>query len=145
MSHSHMPGHASGKSHQHDGHPLVGHLVPLWILFATGGALIVLTIITVAAHSVDLGEFNIVFALVIAAIKATLVGLYFMHLRWDRPFNQLVFVGSIVFVLLLMIFCMMDSKQYQPELVGGNPSMVQMTIDKEAPTAPIAKQAPVLR
>jgi len=146
---SHSPGHASGGhatgAHPHGDHPLVGHLVPLWILFATGTVLIILTVVTVAAHAIDLGEFNIVIALAIAVVKATLVGMFFMHLRWDRPFNQLVFVGSVIFVVLLLWFCMMDTKQYQQELVVGNPKLSQAVLDTQAPTAPIAAEAPRYR
>jgi cytochrome c oxidase subunit 4 len=137
--------HSHGSGHQGEEHPLVGHLVPYWILFGTGAALIVLTVITVAVRYIDLGELNIWIAVGLAAIKATLVGLYFMHLRWDKPFNQLTLVGSIVFVVLLMLFTLLDSKQYEADLVVGNPDGVQTELAAKAPTAPITKQAPQIR
>lgn len=131
------------EAHGHgDGHPLVGHLVPISTLVATGTVLLVLTVITVAVRYIDLGEMNLAVALGVAVVKATLVGLYFMHLRWDRPFNQLMFVGSIVFVVLLMAFCLMDTKQYEATLRGGNPAQVQTILNESAPTAPIASQVP---
>ena len=139
-NHSHAHGAAHGEEH-----PLVGHLVPFWILFATAGALLVLTVITVAVRYVDLGEANIWIAIGVAAVKATLVGLYFMHLRWDRPFNQLTLVGSIIFVVLLMLFCLLDSGQYRSQLVVGNPDGVQTELGQKAPNAPITKQAPQIR
>ncbi|MFO0828060.1 MAG: cytochrome C oxidase subunit IV family protein [Phycisphaerales bacterium] len=133
--------HAGGHGHANAGdHPLVGHLVPISTLLMTGGALLLLTVITVSAHYIDAGELNIVIALTIAAIKATLVGLYFMHLRWDRPFNQLVFVGSVLFVVLLMAFCTLDTRQYERTLNKGNPKLVQETLDKYAKDAPIASK-----
>ena len=138
----------SNHSHAHagaDDHPLVGHLVPLWILFATATVLLVLTIITVAVRYVDLGEANIYIAIGIAGVKATLVGLYFMHLKWDRPFNQLTLVGSIAFVVLLIWFTMLDSKQYEPQLIRGNPTGVQTELGQKAPDAPIAKQNQLIR
>lgn len=140
-SHAHTHGHAGHG----DEHPLVGHLVPQWILFATAAALLVLTVITVAVRYVDLGEANIYIAIGIAGVKATLVGLFFMHLKWDRPFNQLTLVGSIVFVVLLMWFTMLDSKQYESTLVVGNPSGVQNELGQKAPDAPIAKHTQQLR
>ena len=76
-------------AHAHDHHG-VGHIVPYRILVATGGALFVLTWVTVAVARVNLGEANIFVALAIAAFKASLVALFFMHLRWDRPFNTLL-------------------------------------------------------
>jgi cytochrome c oxidase subunit 4 len=135
------PSH-SHSSHGHGEQPLVGHLVPMSTLIGTGLGLILLTVVTVAVVEVDLGELNIVIALAIAAFKATLVCLYFMHLRWDKPFNQLMFFGSILFVLLLMLFCLMDVGQLRKTIRGGNPVGVQNVLDAEAPNAPIAKNKP---
>lgn len=141
-NHSHAH---SGHGHAGDDHPLVGHLVPLWVLFATGTVLLILTIITVAVRYVDLGEANIYIAIGIAGVKATLVGLFFMHLKWDKPFNQLTLVGSVLFVVLLMWFTMLDSKQYEGTLVRGNPSGVQNELGQKAPDAPLAKSAQQFR
>ena len=65
----------------------VGLLVTVWI------ALMIGTWLTVSATSVDLGALNIWIGLAIATGKAVLVGLYYMHLRWDKPFNALVFLS----------------------------------------------------
>jgi len=132
---SHDHGHPHGEAH-----PLVGHLVPYSTLFATGGALLVLTVITVAARYVDLGEANIYLAIGIAVVKATLVSLFFMHLRWDRPFNLMVLVGSMLFVVLMMIFCMMDVGQYMNTENKGNPAAVQSYLDANAPFAPVTSK-----
>ncbi len=144
-SHTHSHGSKHSPSGAGEVHPLVGHLVPFWILFATGGALIALTVITVAVRYVDLGEANIYIALGVAGIKATLVGMFFMHLKWDRPFNQLTLIGSVLFVVLLMLFTILDSKQYEATLVPGNPDGVQTELGKTAPNSPIAQQAPQIR
>ena len=139
---------ASHSSHSHDGHghgdghPLVGHVVPLSLLFATGLALIALTVVTVAVRYVDVGEFNIWIALGVAVVKAALVVLIFMHLRWDRTFNLLTLVGSILFVVLLIAFLMMDVHQYERQLTPGNPKAVAEPLAKDAPYAPIASQNP---
>jgi cytochrome c oxidase subunit 4 len=137
---------ASGShaAHAHgghgDGHPLVGHLVSYSTLLGTGLALLVLTVITVAVRYIDLGEANIYIAIGIAVVKATLVSLFFMHLRWDRPFNLMVLVGSMLFVVLMMIFCMMDVGQYEPTINKGNPKAVQSFLDSNAPFAPVTKK-----
>lgn len=134
---------SSHNDHAHgDGHPLVGHVVPLSLLLATGLSLIALTVVTVAVRYIDVGEFNIWIALGVAVVKAVLVVLIFMHLRWDRSFNLLTLVGSILFVLLLIGFAMMDVHQYQRQLVAGNPKTVAETLAKDAPYAPIASQNP---
>ena len=134
-----MSSHAAhGHSHGHgEQHPLVGHLVPYSTLFATGGALLVLTVITVAARYIDLGEANIYLAIGIAVVKATLVSLFFMHLRWARPFNLMVLVGSMLFVVLMMVFCMMDVGQYMGQENQGNAKQVQTYLDANAPFAPV--------
>ena len=73
----------------------------------------------------------------LGAIKATLVALFFMHLRWDKPFNQLVFFGCIVFVMLLIALTVLDTGEYGPTVYDGNPSDVQAALDSNAPDAPI--------
>ena len=134
------------SSSTHDHHPgggnqpIVGHLVSIPILVWTTLALLVLTVLTVAVRYVDVGEFNIVIAIGIAVVKATLVALFFMHLWWDRPFNQIVFVACIAFVILLIALTVVDTKQNAPTLYDGNPALVQEVLDAKAPEAPIAKQ-----
>ena len=63
-------------------HEQVGHVVPLPLLGAVIGALIVLTWLTVFVTNFDLGSLNIFIALGIAVVKGALVVLFFMHLRW---------------------------------------------------------------
>jgi cytochrome c oxidase subunit IV len=60
--------------------------------------LITLTVITVAITSIELSAFNTAAALLIASFKATIVLLYFMHLRFD----QRVFLIMTVLVLALV-------------------------------------------
>jgi cytochrome c oxidase subunit 4 len=77
----------------------------------------VLTVVTVAVTSIDLGgQANLVIAMAIATIKAGLVVTYFMHLRWDRPFHTLVFVGSLLFVSLFISMTLLDKSEYEPDI-----------------------------
>jgi len=131
--------HHADHAHGHEPHPEVGHVVPVRYLYAAGLALLVLTVVTVAVRYVDLGEANMPVALGIALVKATIVALIFMHLRWDRPFNLLVLVGSILFVLLLIAFASMDVHQYEPSIFTGNAPEAQATLDANAPGAPVAQ------
>ena len=71
-------------------------------------ALLFLTIVTVGASYVDLGPANIVVALLIATTKASLVGLFFMHLLHDKPINGMVLVAGFMFLGLLLSFCLLD-------------------------------------
>ncbi|MCP3902748.1 MAG: caa(3)-type oxidase subunit IV [Planctomycetes bacterium] len=107
-------------SHDHG----VGHIVPVRILVATGFGLLVLTWITVFVAGIDLGEANIYVALGIAVLKATLVALFFMHLRWDRPFNAIVFVSAVGFVALFLALAMTDSAEYQADIHPGDAKAV---------------------
>jgi cytochrome c oxidase subunit 4 len=131
--------HHAHHAHGDEAHPEVGHVVPVRYLYAAGLALLVLTVVTVAVRYVDLGEANMPVALGIALVKATIVALIFMHLRWDRPFNLLVLVGSILFVLLLIAFASMDVHQYEPTIFTGNAPEAQATLDANAPGAPVAQ------
>lgn len=73
-------------------------------------ALLILTGLTVGASFLNLGsnEANVVVALAIATIKATLVALFFMHLRWDRPVNAIIAVTGFLFLGILLLFDFLD-------------------------------------
>lgn len=88
-------------------------LVGVWIALMFG------TWLTVSASNVDLGPLNIWIGLGIATGKAALVALYYMHLRWDKPFNTFVFLAAFFFLFLFIGFAMMDTGQYQVDLIPG--------------------------
>ena len=112
-----MSHHAETVAHD-PRQPLVGHLVGPPILIATCLALLVLTVVTVyTAWYIDLGPLNLWIAMAIAGLKGTLVCLYFMHLRWDRPFNIVVFVGCLAFVVLFIGLTLTDSVSYKNDLI----------------------------
>lgn len=97
-------------------HHGVAHVVPVPVLLAVFAALMVLTVVTVAATWVDLGAWNLWIAMGIAALKAMLVALYFMHLRYDHPFYALVFVTGLVFLALFISLALLDTMEYQPDV-----------------------------
>jgi cytochrome c oxidase subunit IV len=74
------------------------------------GGLICLTVATVLAAGVDFGSpvFNTVIALLVATAKASLVALFFMHLRWDKPINAMIFVSTLAFLGLLLMLTLID-------------------------------------
>lgn len=100
---------------RHDEHAHgLAHVATAKSLVATGGALLVLTLVTVLATKIDFGaNINLAIAMVIAVTKATLVILYFMHLRYDRLFHTVVFTSAIAAAALFVGFALMDSSQYQ--------------------------------
>ena len=116
----------------HDGG--IGHVVPVKFLAFICGILLFLTAVTVWVSRYDFTEINIaemgiITALAVATVKATIVGLYFMHLRWDRPFIGFIFVGSILFVVLFIGIALTDSLEYQPEVIEGNTPKVTEALD----------------
>jgi len=109
----------SHSANEHAHHGGLAHIMPRRVLLGVWGALMVLTVLTVTAHSVDFGgNMNLVVAMAIATVKATLVLLFFMHLLYDRRFHLLFFVGSLVFVFLFVSFALLDSGQYQPDIAA---------------------------
>lgn len=103
----------------HEAHPAVGHVVPLRTLVGVLLVLLALTVATLAVTLVDLGPLNVLLALAIAVVKGSLVLLYFMHLRWDRPFNAVVLISALVFFMIFVGLALMDAWHYQSELIPG--------------------------
>lgn len=117
-------------SHAH-AHPHAGPGPKVYA--AVLAALLVLTVITVAAAGVDFGEWNIVIALLIASVKGSLVALFFMHLKNDK-FNALVFLTGISFLAILLIFTLFDISSRKTVLPGNLKAPVV-----EFPGAPLNK------
>jgi cytochrome c oxidase subunit 4 len=104
----------SAAEHHDDDHHGISHVASVKVLLGTGGSLLVLTLVTVLATKVDFGaNINLAIAMAIAVLKATLVVLFFMHLKYDRLFHSVVFVGAILAASLFVGFTLMDSDQYQ--------------------------------
>jgi len=105
---------ADHAEHHDDHENEISHVASVKTLVGTGGTLLLLTILTVAATKIDFGaNINLAIAMVIAVTKATLVILFFMHLRYDRLFHTVVFVSAICAASLFVGFTLMDSSQYQ--------------------------------
>lgn len=101
------------------------HAVPRRILLTVYGLLLLFTAITVAVSFLDLGDGNIWIALLIAFIKGSLVVMYFMHLRWDSPFNGVVILAALFFVALFIGLALLDSNSYQPQMKPTPNAMFQ--------------------
>jgi cytochrome c oxidase subunit IV len=81
----------------------IGSSVAIWL------ALLIGTALTVGAAYVDLGPFNIVVALAIASVKATLVVLFFMHVKYTQErLTKLVIAAAVFFFLILLSLSMAD-------------------------------------
>jgi len=92
---------------------MAGHVSPKSTYYAIFGALMVLTIVTIYVAYQPLGSWNFPVAISIAITKATLVILFFMHLRYDKLFHTVVFVSALLGASLFVGFTLMDTSQYQ--------------------------------
>jgi cytochrome c oxidase subunit IV len=70
--------------------------------------LLILTGLTVYAATIDLERFNIVVALAIATLKATLVVLIFMHAKYSPRRTQMVILAAVFWLVILLFMTMSD-------------------------------------
>lgn len=111
QAHANAHGHQAHDSHGHGaGAHGYGphHVTPASTFVNVLLALLVLTVVTVAASRVDFGSANLLIAMLIATVKATLVIAIFMHVKWDTAINRIVFLSSFLFLSLLLIFTLSD-------------------------------------
>lgn len=76
-----------------------------WTIFLS---LIVLTVVTVAIARVDLGAWNTPIALAVAGVKATLVILFFMGVKYNTPLTKVVAASGFVWLIILFGITMGD-------------------------------------
>lgn len=106
----HEHGHDDGEHHP--------HVLPMSMYLGTWGTLLFLTVVTVGASYVNLGHTgNLIVALLIATIKASVVALIFMHLKWDHKFHSIIFFSSLLFLAVFIGITMSDT-QFRGELEG---------------------------
>lgn len=92
------------------------HVLPPRVLLGTAAGLLALTALTVALARFDLGTGSIGIALAIASAKATLVALFFMHLKYEHRFHLVVLAGAALFAVLFASFVLFDTGQYRPDV-----------------------------
>jgi cytochrome c oxidase subunit 4 len=83
-------------------------IVPKKIYYRVATALFVLFVMTVAVAYVDLGDWNIYIAMTIAVIKATLVLLYFMHVRYQTKVTWIFASAGFVWLIILFALTLAD-------------------------------------
>ncbi len=87
---------------------LATHVVPLRIYFFVFFSLLILTATTVAVAFADLGPLNNVMAMGIAVFKATLVVLFFMHVRYATRMTSLVIFSGLFFLVIFVGLTLVD-------------------------------------
>jgi cytochrome c oxidase subunit 4 len=84
------------------------HIVSRKVYFGIFGALIALTFTTVLVARYDFGRLNAIVAMTIAVIKATLVVLYFMHVRYSSRLTQVIVVSGFLWLFIMIAFTLSD-------------------------------------
>ena len=105
------------------------HKIPLRIYYLVFATLALFTLITVEVAFYDFGILNFWLALLIASVKATMVILWFMHVRYSTGLTGLFVAAGFIFLAIMLTFFLMDvgtrDWQYQPDSSG-----FWMVIDK---------------
>ena len=86
----------------------VHHIVPVRTYLIIFGLLMLGTYLTVQAAFLDLGAFNTPIAIAIAIAKATIVVLYFMHVKYSPRLTWVVVIGSVFWLAILLIMTFGD-------------------------------------
>lgn len=85
---------------KHDHH----HIVPTRDHMKVWAALLILTFLTVASSFVDLKNMVVFAALTIATVKAVIVAVYFMHLKFDQKiFSFMLILVMLVYLAFILI------------------------------------------
>jgi cytochrome c oxidase subunit 4 len=97
---------------------MAGHIVPKKVYFLVFASLLVLTALTTLAAYVDLDAYlglkvlpmNTVVALAIAICKASLVVLFFMHVKYSSHLVKVVVVAGLFWLAILISLTLSDYK-----------------------------------
>ena len=85
------------------------HIVPSKLYYTIWIILLILTGVTAWISTVDLGKFNTPAALIIASAKATIVALFFMHIKYtSERLTKMVVISALFWLLILMGLSMSD-------------------------------------
>jgi cytochrome c oxidase subunit IV len=130
------PHETLSKDEAHSAHV---HVTPYWPMFWVFMILLALTALTVWSSNVHGfwignteivlgGTAHILIAMTIAVVKALLVAMYFMHLKYDQPMNTVV-AGATVFAVIMFIGLtladsatrgVMDPMEHKKVIEGGD-------------------------
>lgn len=92
----------ASKTHQEH------HIVPVGVYVGVFLALIVLTVVTALVATLDLGRLNFPVAIGIAILKASLVIMFFMHVKYSDRLTKMIVASGIFWLILLLFITMTD-------------------------------------
>jgi cytochrome c oxidase subunit 4 len=120
-----------------------GHVSPKSTYLTIFGGLMILTGVTVGVAFVNLGAMNLPVALAIAVTKATLVALFFMHVKYSSRLTKLVVGMAFFFLFTLFTLTMTDymSRGWFTSPRGSTGAGTQVTITRPIPPKPVVAPA----
>ncbi len=84
----------------------IGSSIFYWLIWAI---LIVATVLTAWIATVDLGAFNTVVALIIATCKASIVVLFFMHVKYtSEKMTKAVLIAAVFWLIIMLVLSLAD-------------------------------------
>ncbi len=93
---------------KHDDHASHHVIVPVKTYAAVFLSLLFLTFITVWIAQFDFGSWNLLVALSVALVKATLVVMIFMGLKWNKSFDRFAFFACLIFLFIFFLLVFVD-------------------------------------
>jgi cytochrome c oxidase subunit 4 len=84
------------------------HVIPVRTYLVVFAILMGLLVATVAGSFLPLGPLHLPFALLIAAAKAVLIVLYFMHVRYSNRLTWVFASAAFVWLVILLLFSLSD-------------------------------------
>jgi len=105
--------------------------VPMSTYYVVFAALMVLLVVTVGAAFVRLGPLNMPVAMLIATVKAALVILFFMHVKFASRLTKVFVAGSFLWLAILFVMTFGDyvSRDWLPNSRGWDENPVKVQYD----------------
>jgi cytochrome c oxidase subunit 4 len=128
MAHDEYEAHGHG----HDDGAVHAHISSVKFYVGILGALMFFTLLTVAVASIHLGPLNLAVAVIIASIKATLVVMFFMHLRHDNKFHSTILICSLMFIGVFFAYTMNDTST-RADVDDAQGAIMQPSTGQQAP------------
>lgn len=107
----------------------LGHIIDTSVLLRVLLALFVLTFVTVAVSRIDFGHWNAVIAIVIATVKAAIVGTFFMHLKFEGKVILMYVAYPLIILFLLIGGSFLDvEERWRIAPFDGSPELPKVVI-----------------
>jgi len=84
------------------------HIMPMKTYNVVFITLLILTAFTVLIAQFDFGAMNTLIAMLVATVKATLVGMYFMHLKYEDKTYAVCLLSGVFFLIIMFAFIAVD-------------------------------------